>query len=740
MAEDREDSISDIVNDRNQQQLESSLEVEDNSNSIDDSLDTSDSSPRQIFKRLPELSRVFGREEWQNNRQARHRCLFCSTKQQNCGIKRLARHAIACKSLEVENPELKQLIKTKFQELPFVSGSQQEMNNDRLNLQWIRILAHRNISFSFMDDLGLRKWLKENCPHFKPASRRLMASKYLPYESNSVSKQLSLLVENSSDFFLSVEFDHMTDTMSHRSILGIIATMTNGSRLLIALKDVTLFGKSSAEILRPLKESLNQYNSRKINSIISDSASSCKAAREKLLLESDFKHVIQHRCLAHLLNTIGESITKANCMKNMFEAATKLTSFINNHTKLSAMLKEAGHNRLVKSTPTRWYSHVNMLESLLEVRDEAKKLLEASNDEEQQNLLSELIFLTDLANAIRILRPLANCIAIAEKADGSVGEAIKAVLEFANSLFALNWGNELVTAAINSFLVYFSKAKLGDELFLMLACYFLDKKNKMNYITEYGIKMIFKTLAKVANKSGYSLSTISELLPNEFEAFCEQIGDYAKLPRGEENAVEWWSRMADVGILRLVGLRLANLKSSAANCERLFKDIKESQCPNRTNYSLDTLSDLMTIKLSVRQTPDDDDDLDDSVEESTSSSSQLTPRPSLSRRHPRNLSTRIHTHSEDSQRIENEFESSQASTLTVFSCGSQGRSEPQTFRLPSTEEIEAHSEFFRLIDFKIVRSFKVYQRTNIEELSDSEFESVMSKFDQVRSRTRSNNS
>lgn len=744
MAEEVDESISNLQSSESLQNLAAMLDEEE-SIAVEESLDTSGDSllsPRFLFRRLPELDQAYRRGGWKPNRQADHTCIFCLTVLKTCHVKRLAEHSIKCKNLKEENPELQNVIREKFRNLPLISGSEEDKNNDRLNLQWVRILARRNISFSFMNDPLFRKWIRENCRNFRPASRQLMASKYLPFESHSISTQLSLLVANSTDFFMSIEFDHLTDTMSHRSILGIIGTIANGARMLIALEDVTLYGKSAAAILKPLKEQLSQFNSRKINSIISDSASSCKAAREKLLQETEYKHVIQHRCLAHLLNSIGEDIFKATCMKQLFETATKLTSFINNHLKLAALLKEAGHNRLVKSTPTRWYSHVNMLESLQEVKEEAKILLESSNDNEQQELLSELAFLNDLSNAIRILRPLANCIAVAEKADGSVGEAVKAMLEFAKSLFKLNWDNEFVMAAINSFLTYFSEAKLGDELYLLLACYFLDKRNKMSYITEFGIEKLFYCIATTARRSGYRMSNIQELLPNEFQSYCKQDGQYAKLPKEGELASEWWSNMADCGVLRQVGFRLANLKSSSANCERLFKDIKEAQCPNRTNYHLETLSHLMTVKLSVRQLQDDE--FSESTDESHSPSvlsSQSLPKPSLSRRHSRNPSTRIDRHLENPQQIGDELPGSQASTLTIFSCGSQGRFEPQAYRLESESLITAYNNFIKLIDFSIVNGYKLDSiETSLDEPEECDFESIIGKLRQVRSQDSTNDS
>lgn len=125
---------------------------------------------------------------------------------------------------------------------------------------------------------------------------------------HSVHRMLGL-VRSSDDYFLSIEFDHLSD-FSHRSILAIIATTSNGARIMIALEDASLYGKTADDIVEPLKKNLDQFPKAKINSIISDSASSCKKAREELTKDPDFQHIIQHRCLAHLLHSMGDKFSE----------------------------------------------------------------------------------------------------------------------------------------------------------------------------------------------------------------------------------------------------------------------------------------------------------------------------------------------------------------------------------------------------------------------------------------------
>lgn len=77
--------------------------------------------------------------------------------------------------------------------------------------------------------------------------------------------------------------------------MAVVATLPDGSRFLLSLEDVSIQGKSTAALLISLKEGLFKIrNIRKVNSIQSDSASSCKSAREKLVSGKNFAHIIEH--------------------------------------------------------------------------------------------------------------------------------------------------------------------------------------------------------------------------------------------------------------------------------------------------------------------------------------------------------------------------------------------------------------------------------------------------------------
>lgn len=189
------------------------------------------------------------------------------------------------------------------------------------------------------------------------------------------------------------------------------------------------------------------------------------------------------------------------------------------------------------------------------------------------------------------------------------------------------------------------------------------------------------------------------LLASDFANFYNQEADFSKLPEEGKTSLDWWKSINCSGVFKQVAIRISNLESSSANVDRTFSDIKQAQCPNRTNHSIETLRDLMIVKLSIRQGYEHDSDEENE-------GLQQTPVPSCKRRiPPKNLSTQVSILSDDSQGADLQFSSqiSNTSTLTVFS---QGFQEEELINL-GPDIVAAYKEFKKLFDFRIVNQFRI---------------------------------
>lgn len=237
-------------------------------------------------------------------------------------------------------------------------------------------------------------------------------------------------------------------------------------------------------------------------------------------------------------------------MHQTFAQATRIASLINNTQSLAASLREKNQNKAVKSCETRWYTTIFMFESILRVKNQVLELLKKSGDQYHSAILKDRNLICDMEEAVRIMRPISICIAVAERSDSSISETIHHILKFAKYMLSLNWENDIVISMIKSFFLYLNDEKLKNEYGLIVTVYFLDRRYKMDYVTDVGIELVLKAIMEVASKTGYSLEMLQGVLLKEFECFCQQMSPFAAFAKENQSALEWWrdlGRCAPIG-------------------------------------------------------------------------------------------------------------------------------------------------------------------------------------------------
>ena len=81
--------------------------------------------------------------------------------------------------------------------------------------------------------------------------------------------------------------------------------------------------------------------------------------------EEEFSHLIQYRCLAHVFNLIGATLSKDFYVRIILDDLVKLIQCINKRQSLVAAISSRGGNRVVECVPTRWYSTCASINSVL---------------------------------------------------------------------------------------------------------------------------------------------------------------------------------------------------------------------------------------------------------------------------------------------------------------------------------------------------------------------------------------
>lgn len=556
------------------------------------------------FSRIPSFGRIFQKSYDPSKKHTSTICKHCNWKSTTNEYGRLYGHILSCKSIsEQDKDELKQDWDNNSKER--LVDPLPGLESDRWNIALANVMIRKNIPFRLLEDKGFRDLIKEAAPGWVLVNRKQMSQRLLPNLSSECFK--SFRAEEFREHELSIEFDYWKD-YSHRSILGVLATRCDGSRHLIALTDVTGSPHTGRSTFDNLKGALHDIDPRRINSVVSDGASVCNLARSIMVRTKDFRHLIEHKCMAHFLNLIGKKFTESKIMSDTMSDANALTAKISINDYLCSKLSEAGLRRVTRPSAVRWYSSVNTLESLVEIRQEAISILEQSQNRDNSilEMMRDEEFWLYVEEGLIVLRPLANCIAVAERQDASLADAVRELLLFMRELFRKDWTNPFILAGIEATLAYFNPIKLGEASFsLMLATYVLDRRNKLDFVTPKGLELVLLGLLKLGAKTGMEKEMVKLGLAEDYPLFCSQRGKFGKRIGPSQSSRDWWEKVQGSGVLRILGMRLSNLKSSTANIERTFSIMRLIQGQVRTNLNVKTLEHLTRLKFQKKMEVED---------------------------------------------------------------------------------------------------------------------------------------
>jgi len=288
---------------------------------------------------------------------------------------RASGHAVRCPLMAPENKDF-------FTEmLMTTSGKKGNSTVTARKERFIRVsraLIKNNIPFRVLDCPLFRAIHTDESGACNLPSRQYLSENCLPILSDRVTK----------------DFQSSLASCDNRSLLGIVVTLANHKQYVLKLEDVSLVGHTSKAIESSIKEALSSIPPRKLNSLMSDSASNCVSARELVCRDGDFGYLIQHRCFAHWVNLIIRRVGECDEVRDLLGEALRLTTYFSNDTAIAATLTDSGQRRVRRSTPTRWCSVIDMLESLVTAKTSAQDTILAAlerSDRSRDNQLLEAI-------------------------------------------------------------------------------------------------------------------------------------------------------------------------------------------------------------------------------------------------------------------------------------------------------------------------------------------------------------
>lgn len=567
--------------------------ISDNSvyecNSNQQTEDSQSSRVTPTFKKIPALNRAFKRRMTPEGRYATT-CTYCQTDIKTNETKRFINHIKNCKSTD---PVTVEDIVSQY-EGRLNTCTIRDDRNQVLKMKWALVMVENNHSFRSLDSKSQIAFFSELNRDFRLHSRYRYANVHIPRLAAKIKADWNKKTKRNRHS-ISIEFDHWDD-QNKRHLLRITSTDCDGRRYLCDLQDTSDESQTGDVISQRVRNVINPFRLA-VNEIISDAASACKNAREKIVSNEAFKHCIQHRCMAHLMNLVGKHITEQVYYVETVNWASKVTQTIHRTSTLSTLLRQTNNKKPSQACQVRWYSTVDMFEELIDIQS---LLIESSYKfPEKQAMFENSEHWSSFTSLYGVLRPLANCVVVAEGSRTSLGCFMMHLLSFRKSLFYSDWTVQINLSAVTSFLTYISPKKLGDSEFdLLLAAYCLDPRYNLVYLTDDALDRATEMILKIAVKSGLNSPSDHKCLVQELSKYFLNCGSNCQEAKEHSFAYEWW-KFFDSGILSSVASRVTSLKSSSGNIERTFSLLKHIQSPTKNMMSIDTLTCLGRVKIAT---------------------------------------------------------------------------------------------------------------------------------------------
>jgi hypothetical protein len=549
-------------------------------------------------------------------------CLFCSHDMLSIKPDRLAAHSMSCvktpDDLRDQLGDERDILRDKARsKLSGATGA-----SDNIMDLLINLFANNCLPVSLIDRPEMISLIKMARPRFVVPARTRFTSIIKTQSDKIRAAQLESL-QGGSDFSIAVEFDGWKN-INGTHILAIVVSRPDGRSILLNLQDITRVQHSGELIAKLVVETLKTANlPRKLfNSVVTDEGANYKLARAKLIESFTPKiQPLQYRCMAHVLNLVGERMSKSIELSTTLSRANNLVNIISRHRILASRLTDDGARKIAHVVATRWYSLSRCLLSLLDTREPFCRL--PTNDDSLspsswQDTVHDPKFWSELKTASEYFSRLSSYIALAESSTSMLSDSFRGLLEFAEFCDNRPLDDLIKYAAIGAFDYHFNKLDKP----LMFACYILNPNHKLDFLTEDAFKEGRRAIVTTILKSNLDKEVVNRVIASEMTAYLKCL---AKEKNFIGDVAAWWRKQPWVALKR-AGIRFATCRGSSANTERLFSGLSLIMTPKRNRMSLDLLHDLMNIRLfnlSGRDTPprprnssrsDEDDEVDINVD------------------------------------------------------------------------------------------------------------------------------
>jgi hypothetical protein len=518
-----------------------------------------------------------------------------------------------------------------------------------LDLALIVMIVMCALPFSIVQNQFFMTFISLLRPSYVLPSVDIVRNKLLPnlYGKVCMSIENFLKKNESSSGLFTIHLDGWSDNSSN-GIIGI--SVTEGmSRVEFFLKSVLVGAEGeNAQIIFKLFDSvISKIGGRRFVAVCTDNASVMEKSRG--LLVDEYKHILNFRCIPHLLNLFLCDLVKHTELVNLLGNVSKIVSFFSKSNKAFAALKDLGSNvHSFKSyIKVRWGSILNTFSSVLHNKSELIRL--CSDNKKKKNkdatklkikdeiyqIIEDLSFWNKLEAYIDFLFPIKIAIRVCEVRTVCVADTVFVFAVLGTHLIENLKKSSSSSASIVPFsFIFYSLDRflhrwsevLEIENGLSMICYILHPAYRMKGVNRDGcmyndesktiesivkndnswiiIPPLIKIAAQYWRRMGKSLEECKDLV-QEIRLYALGKGNYtpsqSKAYSETLGPVAWWLERPD-SELKNLALRLLQIKPNAAGMEVVFSLMTVLKPLRRNRLSPKKLGQMTKIRRFYQST------------------------------------------------------------------------------------------------------------------------------------------
>ncbi|GAB0090948.1 hypothetical protein DMENIID0001_057330 [Sergentomyia squamirostris] len=328
-------------------------------------------------------------------------------------------------------------------------------------------------------------------------------------------------------------------------------------------------GKYLAKIIR---DTMDKFGRQKFFFIVTDSASSNRNAWKRIT--DEMSHVYAHGCVCHILNLLIGDIKKLPVVKNVVEEAQTVVNTVLNHQYTRAKLNQSGNRSLKRTVTTRWLSLETSLRSLIQNKDDLKKL--AIDDEVKKEYL--------------------------ESDESKMSEVFTVFQKIKQHLVTLPNTNVFSTYKDELLQIYQNRREIAIHQ-IHLVAHVLDPRNNRKLLSQKENDVV---VAFFAEKGTVWTGHCSDTLMENLGHFNKRTGPFSSrhtwtyVDNGMNMAPStWWDMYFYSQPLADIVIRVLTAPPSSASCERSFSVQKNIHTLLRNRLLNEKVDKMLYIKINT---------------------------------------------------------------------------------------------------------------------------------------------